>query len=452
MPASVPNTNSFGSQDVADVVGGTSLQEFINNAVPAYFDTEFKGIKTGTLNDLYSFRNYQIPTFSCPVYIYNNSANASISEVKVFSVTPSGVTFPVAGLTTGFGNSAMTGAQASGTITVTVTTSIPGHSIRITDGLYKPQCTVVGKGTFTVSFTGVTIVSGYSLTIDVVEGPCPTYNLPTVTTFAVSNIVYGGATSGGNVSSDGGQPVTSRGICWIKWYAPMAYAVPTVADAHTVNSSGIGSFTSVMTGLEPNSRYYVRAYATNSVGTNYGAIVEFNSVAMVPGTAHEGGVVAYVFQPEDAGYVAGQVHGILAYSDWIAYEPWAKIPGAYGVTGATGQDIGTGAANTLAIYNFSVALGYSTPKLAGHAMYVMNYLGYTDWVFPSLTEMVEIQANRGVIPGLASTYYWTSTEYNANEAYLVQMSTGYRVIANKTIDGSMSWGGALTAILPIRYF
>ena len=94
---------------------------------------------------------------------------------------------------------------------------------------------------------------------------------PTVTTSTVSSITSTTATCGGNVTSDGGATVTARGVCW------SMNNNPTVNDNHTSDGSGIGSFTSVLTGLTSNTTYYVRAYATNSVGTAYGEEISFTT-------------------------------------------------------------------------------------------------------------------------------------------------------------------------------
>ncbi|MGA3015090.1 MAG: hypothetical protein ABSD71_13770, partial [Bacteroidales bacterium] len=72
------------------------------------------------------------------------------------------------------------------------------------------------------------------------------------------------ATSGGNVTSDGGTAVTSRGVCW------SVSALPTITNNHTTDGSGTGAFVSYVTGLTANMLYYIRAYATNANGTAYG--------------------------------------------------------------------------------------------------------------------------------------------------------------------------------------
>jgi uncharacterized protein (TIGR02145 family) len=99
-----------------------------------------------------------------------------------------------------------------------------------------------------------------------------TLTIPTVITSPVSNISYTTATSGGNVTDDGGSPVTARGVCW------STSQNPTIYNSHTINGAGVGSYISNITGLIPNTTYYVRAYATNSAGSAYGNQVSFTTL------------------------------------------------------------------------------------------------------------------------------------------------------------------------------
>lgn len=86
----------------------------------------------------------------------------------------------------------------------------------------------------------------------------------TLTTSAITDVTIATAKSGGNITSDGGAAVTARGVCWSK--SPN----PTVSGDCTSDGQGTGSFTSNITGLDPGTKYYVRAYATNELGTGYG--------------------------------------------------------------------------------------------------------------------------------------------------------------------------------------
>jgi uncharacterized protein (TIGR02145 family) len=99
---------------------------------------------------------------------------------------------------------------------------------------------------------------------------------PSLSTAAVSQITGSTALSGGNVTSDGGSPVTQRGICW------STYQNPTIADSHTSDGSGTGAFISNLTGLTANTPYYVRAYAVNNIGIAYGDELSFTTLYEIP--------------------------------------------------------------------------------------------------------------------------------------------------------------------------
>ncbi len=97
-------------------------------------------------------------------------------------------------------------------------------------------------------------------------------SLPTITTTQISLITTSGANSGGNITSDGGAAVTSRGIVW------SVNTNPTIdLLSKTIDGSGLGNFQSILSGLTLGTKYYVRAYATNSKGTAYGNELIFNA-------------------------------------------------------------------------------------------------------------------------------------------------------------------------------
>lgn len=135
-----------------------------------------------------------------------------------------------------------------------------------------------GNGTYTVNATGLTEGASYKYRGKAVNAGGTTYGAyvnftttsrPTVTTQAVSSILTGSATGNGNVTIQGSTAVTDRGVCW------NTTGTPTIADNHSHSGSGLGAFTSPITGLTEGQTYYVRAFATNSAGTNYGTVVTF---------------------------------------------------------------------------------------------------------------------------------------------------------------------------------
>jgi len=100
-----------------------------------------------------------------------------------------------------------------------------------------------------------------------------TISTPTLTTSVATSISQTGAISGGNIISDGGGAISSIGVVW------STTQNPTVAlSTKTTDGSGIGDFTSSISGLSPNTQYYVIAYATNSAGTAYGNELVFSTL------------------------------------------------------------------------------------------------------------------------------------------------------------------------------
>jgi hypothetical protein len=90
---------------------------------------------------------------------------------------------------------------------------------------------------------------------------------------AATSITTTTASSGGNISDAGGSSVTTRGVCWSTSVNPVA------TGNHTSDGSGIGTYSSSITGLTANTIYHVRAYATNSGGTGYGSDIQLTTTA-----------------------------------------------------------------------------------------------------------------------------------------------------------------------------
>ena len=98
---------------------------------------------------------------------------------------------------------------------------------------------------------------------------------PTVTTQAVDTPVPGGATLNGNITDDGGASITQHGFCWKAGSDPVNIA--GADGSSTLGAGAEGAFDQAKTGLTGNTLYYVRAYATNSDSTAYGAAVSFTT-------------------------------------------------------------------------------------------------------------------------------------------------------------------------------
>lgn len=139
-----------------------------------------------------------------------------------------------------------------------------------------------GDGSFVSSISGLTAGNRYYVRAYATNSEGTAYGneisfttaavlLPTLTTSDVVSITATSATSGGNILSDGGGAITARGICW------STSTDPDIEDYKTIETGGIGTFTSTLTALLPSTNYYIRAYATNNKGTGYGNQIVFRT-------------------------------------------------------------------------------------------------------------------------------------------------------------------------------
>ncbi len=187
---------------------------------------------------------------------------------------------------------------------------------------------------------------------------------PTLSTNSISNISSSAATSGGNISSNGGASITARGVCW------STSSNPTISNDTTYDGTGSGSFTSSITGLTALTTYYVRAYATNSVGTSYGDETNFTTGPASVGDSFGGGIVFYV---------NGNNGLIAAESDQSSGADW----------------------------NTAVSICNNL---------VLN--GYDDWYLPSSDELLDLYNERNTVGGFSSGNYWSSSGSGSNRSFV----------------------------------
>ena len=115
-----------------------------------------------------------------------------------------------------------------------------------------------------------------------------------IETAGVAAVMQTSAMCGGAISTDGGATITARGVCW------STGQTPTTDNNHTTDGAGAGAFTSTITGLSPNTTFFVRAYAINSKGTAYGSTMSFTTwllatapvTNITPATATCGGTIS----------------------------------------------------------------------------------------------------------------------------------------------------------------
>ena len=257
--------------------------------------------------------------------------------------------------------------------------------------------------------------------------------LPTVTTTAATSITSTSAVCGGVVNDDGGAPVTARGICY------STSENPTISNSSKIsNGTGVGSFTCKITDLILNLKIYVRAYATNSVGTNYGDQISFKT-ALAVGDVYEGGRIAYIFEYGDPAYISGQTHGLIAAFTDIGCETWRN--GNNPIISVTGTALGTGKANTETICNNQ---GHGE-KYAAKICLDYSFGDYSDWFLPSQEELNKLYINRIAIDFFVGSYYWSSSQLtnDSNWAYAKDFNSGNQVISPTYMP---------CYVRPIRYF
>jgi len=151
--------------------------------------------------------------------------------------------------------------------------SAVGASTTITTG----QATTVMSGAV-VDQVLLTATDFFNVNIDDFSWSVPSFSAPTVSTATASSIAASSATLGGNVTSNGGATVTTRGVVYSS-----SDATPTLGEGgvtNLVSGSGTGSFSEEASGLSPATTYYYQAYATNSVGTSYGGVQTFSTTAL----------------------------------------------------------------------------------------------------------------------------------------------------------------------------
>jgi hypothetical protein len=238
------------------------------------------GLFISKLHDLTGGTTYYIKAY------VKNGNKYTYGEEKYFSTN--GPSLPVVSTTIVSeitSNSAVCGGEISsdGGAIVTArgvcwsTTGIPTISDYITSdgtgtGIFPSDLTGLKASTkYHVRAYATNIVEtayGVERIFDTTEGP----GIPTITTTDVTDVTTNSAISGGNISDDGGAPVTERGVCW------SISARPTTADNKTTDGNGTGSFTSTINGLTSGSKYHLRAYAKNSAGTAYGSDKSFTTL------------------------------------------------------------------------------------------------------------------------------------------------------------------------------
>lgn len=253
-----------------------------------------------------------------------------------------------------------------------------------------------GTGSFTVELTDLQPGTTYywrlyaTNSVGVAYGEEHTYatvTLPTVTTRQVTDIIYNSALGGGTVTSSGNATVTERGICWSTSHDP------TVSSSHANSGTGLGSFTCNMTGLTPNTLYYVRAYAQNSAGVAYGDEVSFTTSVFGEWLYYDNGEMT------DAMGASGTLY-------WGIMFPAASLE-AYAGTNLT--QVAIMEYSLAGNYTVNIYLGGTTSPGTLVSSQIFNVAGTMDWNYVTLNTPVPVDGTQN----LWITMYQSGIDYPA---------------------------------------
>jgi hypothetical protein len=239
-----------------------------NVAANGSYTSSITGLTPGTLYYVRSYATNSVGTNYGAQTSFTTLNTATISATaSAISITSSTAT--IGGTITADGGAAVT---ARGVVYGTTTGSA---TFSVTSG--------TGTGTYIIVLTGLTPATTYYARSFVTNSVGTVYGTetsfatlaiaPSLTTIAASSITKYAASAGGTITSNGGSAITASGICW------STTSTPTTSNSKTTDGTTSGSFTSTITGLTAGTTYFVRAYATNAIGTGYGPNESFTTLS-----------------------------------------------------------------------------------------------------------------------------------------------------------------------------
>jgi len=307
--------------------------------------------------------------------------------INIFSASPS---------TINQGESSTLTWSVSDADTVTITPGV--GTVDSSDSIpVSPEVTTVYTLSATNSAGSVTATTTVTVSSVAVTG---------VTLNQATMILTAGGATGTLVATVAPANTTNKSVNWFS----SAPAVATVANG-VVTPLTAGTTTITVTTVDG--------------GFTATCTVTVNPAAVAIGDSYGGGIVAYILQVGDPGYVADEQHGLIAATaDQSTGIQWYN--GSYVVTGATGTAIGTGQANTTAIVNIQGAGSY-----AAKLCHDLTVGGYNDWFLPSKDELNKLYINKVAIGGFADHNYWSSSEGFALYAWVQNFYSGNQGYNNK---------------------
>jgi len=197
------------------------------------------------------------------------------------------------------------------------------------------------------------------------QPPC----LPSVITTNITSITQNTAICESSIINNGGLPIIASGVCWSTLHNPI------LAEPITTDGSSYGSFTSNITGLIPNTTYYVRAYATNSLGTAY----DNNEISFTTPNLYLGnGLVAYYPFNGNANDESGNGNNGTVHGATLTTDRFGNANSAYSFNGVN-NDIDVANSPTTNTDNFSISC-WINPSIINQARGTIILMGVDDGI------------------------------------------------------------------------
>ena len=331
------------------------------------------------------------PTYSKPTVTTSSATYVTTSSATIggnvtsdggTTVTECGVCYSTSSSTPTTSNSKKTAGSGLGNFTVNLSNLSAGTK-------YYVRAYAINE-----------VGTSYGSTISFTTEEEPSYSKPAVTTSSATNVTTSSATIGGNVTSDGGTTVTERGVCY-----STSSSNPTTSNSKKSSGSGLGNFTVNLSNLSAGTKYYVRAYAINEVGTSYGSTISFTTEQSSSTSNTENG-----HQYVDLGLSV----------KWATCNVGTTKPEGYGDYFAWGET------RSKSYYNGSSYTYYDNPTTLPLSADAARANWGGKWRMPTIDEFEELRNN--------CTWKWTTQNgvngykvtSNSNGNYIFLPAAGYR--------------------------
>ena len=330
--------------------------------------------------------SYSKPTVttSSATYVTTSSATigGNVTSDGGTTVTERGVCYSTSSSTPTTSNSKKTAGSGLGNFTVNLSNLSAGTK-------YYVRAYAINE-----------VGTSYGSTISFTTEEEPSYSKPTVTTSSATNVTTSSATIGGNITSDGGTTVTERGVCY-----STSSSNPTTSNSKKSSGSGLGNFTVNLSNLSAGTKYYVRAYAINEIGTSYGSTISFTTEQSSSTSNTENG-----HQYVDLGLSV----------KWATCNVGTTKPEGYGDYFAWGET------RSKSYYNGSSYSYYDNPTTLPLSADAARANWGGQWRMPTIDEFEELRSK--------CTWTWTTQNgvngykvtSNSNGNYIFLPAAGYR--------------------------